>query len=173
MTPKLHPLLEYLESLDGCRADLAVLERLLLESGVTRRDLGEFVKFGPEKYQRNLVCESRWYELVCLCWSPGQHTPIHDHSGSACAFRVVEGDVFEQRYEPDDGGVIRPTESRTVRQGLVCASIDADIHCVGNRQPSGEDLVTLHVYSPPLRRFNTYEEGSAKVDVMQFDPAPV
>ena len=152
---RLSPLLDYLASLDG-RADLAVLSRLLQNLAVTRADLGAACRFGADRYQRNRIAESDWYELVCLCWSSGQRTPIHDHRGSSCAFRVVEGVATETAFEPTPSGLICPCGSRQHGAGCVCASEEDDCHQVANTQPAGEDLITLHIYSPPLRQFNVY-----------------
>ena len=37
-----------------------------------------------------------------------------------------------------------------------CGSQDSDLHQVSNLQDGDADLVTLHVYSPPLRWMGTY-----------------
>jgi hypothetical protein len=44
-----------------------------------------------------------------------------------------------------------------MKPGYVCAAEDADIHQVANMQAAGTDLITLHIYSPPIRKMNTYE----------------
>jgi hypothetical protein len=44
-----------------------------------------------------------------------------------------------------------------MKPGYVCAAEDADIHQVANMQAAGSDLITLHIYSPPIRKMNTYE----------------
>ena len=46
--------------------------------------------------------------------------------------------------------------SATHRAGGICATEDADIHQVSNLADDGGDLVTLHVYSPPLLNMGTY-----------------
>ena len=96
--PKLRPLFEYL---DGLRkpADLEILRGLLEQLSVQRRDLAAVCIFRPERYQRNLVRATEFFELVCVCWASGQRTPIHDHAGSSCAFLVVEGTATEIRFE--------------------------------------------------------------------------
>lgn len=154
-TGRLGPLLDYLGSLDG-RADLEVLSGLLGDLAVTRADLGAACRFGADGYRRNRIAESDWYELVCMCWSSGQRTPIHDHRGSSCAFRVVEGVATETAFEPTASGLICPCGRREHGAGRVCASEEDDCHQVANTQPAGEDLITLHIYSPPLRQFNVY-----------------
>jgi cysteine dioxygenase len=153
--PGLRPLLDYLDDL-GEPADLAVLRRLMEELGITRADVEDACIFEDERYQRNMIRRTGWYELVCLCWRSGQRTPIHDHFGSACAFRVIEGIATETRFERTASGLICPTWTKHHEPGYVCASAEADIHQVANTASPGTDLVTLHCYTPPLRHFNVY-----------------
>jgi cysteine dioxygenase len=61
----------------------------------------------------------------------------------------------ESQFVRTKDGLIYPTFSRQVPAGSVCASQDEDIHQVSNLQ-SGLDLVTLHMYSPPLLVMGTY-----------------
>ena len=48
------------------------------------------------------------------------------------------------------------TGSRDLPAGYLCGSVDEDIHQVSNLQAGGADLVTLHVYSPPLLRMDVF-----------------
>ncbi len=153
--PALKKLLGYLDHL-GHEADLKTLSRLLGELEITRDGLGPACKFKPERYQRNPIRQTDWYELLCLCWQSGQRTPIHDHAGSACAFLVVEGVASESRFERTDSGLICPVWTKHHEAGYICASAEADIHQVSNAQPAGEDLITLHIYSPRLANHNVY-----------------
>jgi cysteine dioxygenase len=40
--------------------------------------------------------------------------------------------------------------------GSVCASEDDNLHQISNLQDGDADLVTLHIYSPPLLHMGTY-----------------
>jgi cysteine dioxygenase len=169
--PALRPLLAYLDSLDR-RADLAMLRSLLGDLEVTRVDLAPACLFSRERYQRNVIRRTPWYELVCLCWLSGQRTPIHNHTGSSCAFRVVEGLATETRFERTASGLVVPSWTKTHQPGYVCAAADADIHQVANAQAEGRELVTLHIYSPQLRGFQVFSldtpcawsEGAVRTD---------
>ena len=44
------------------------------------KDWREFALFCPHKYARNLVEFNDNFELIILCWLPGQESPIHNHS---------------------------------------------------------------------------------------------
>ena len=111
--------------------------------------------FDAVRYRRNLIRRTPTYEALLLCWLPGQRSPIHDHRGSGCAFRVVEGVVTETIYERTTGDLATAATMRWLPPGTICASRDFDIHEVANSDCRA-DLVTLHVYSPPLREVNLY-----------------
>ncbi|MCH8252758.1 MAG: hypothetical protein IID36_09940, partial [Planctomycetes bacterium] len=51
---------------------------------------------------------------------------------------------------------IKAVSSHDLPVGTINATQDSDIHQVSNCQAAGEDLITLHVYSPPLLRMDTY-----------------
>ncbi|MFG0291829.1 MAG: cysteine dioxygenase [Phycisphaerales bacterium JB065] len=145
----LEPLLGYLEQLTG-PASLSRLEALLRSTRMTRQDFGSFCNFGLRSYKRNVIARSRWFDLALLCWRPGQRSPIHDHRNSACAFRVIEGEGTETRFElTGQGKEVHPVESHDMPEGYICAAHDGDIHDVANQTDS--DLITLHAYSPRLK----------------------
>jgi len=153
---KLAPLCDYLASLTG-PPDLTLIEDLLTDLDLTREDLAPHVRFNrtSEHYRRTRVASSGWYELLVVCWAPGQRSAIHDHAGSACAFRVIEGKGSETVFEPDDDGTVTPVDAALLTEGTVCASIDEDIHQVAN-DTDDQDLITLHLYAPSLASMNTY-----------------
>lgn len=153
--PKLQELIAYLDTLDA-RADLRVLSGLLSKLSVTRQDILPCCCFGQKGYKRNTICESPWYELLALCWRSGDRTPIHDHQGVSCAFKVVEGEGTEIRFKPTPSGLICPVATIPMSPGYICSADDADIHEVANMQAPGADLITLHIYSPPIKSMNTY-----------------
>ncbi|HYE63077.1 MAG TPA: cysteine dioxygenase family protein [Phycisphaerales bacterium] len=152
---KLRPIIAYLDSLSG-RADLKVLEGMLQKLDITIEDIRSNCIFGERGYKRNTISRSEWYELLALCWHSGDRTPIHDHQGVSCAFKVVHGTGTEIRFRPTPSGLICPAATIEMRPGYICSADDADIHEVANFQGPGQDLVTLHIYSPPIKKMNVY-----------------
>jgi cysteine dioxygenase len=133
----------------------------VLTEGLTRlpadwQELQSFAQFSPERYRRNLVHAGPAYHALLLCWRSGQRSPIHDHRGSACAVRVLRGEATETVFEMTEEGNVFPTRTRTLQEGFLCATQDLDIHQVSNLQPTNADLITLHVYSPPLLVMGQY-----------------
>jgi cysteine dioxygenase len=122
-------------------------------------DLGELsahLHFAEKRYTRNLVHATLSYHVWLLCWKNGQRSPIHDHSGSACVVRVLRGTLTETLFELAPNGHVKATFSRDFAEGSLIGSEDTDIHQVSNLQAEDADLVTLHVYTPPLHRMNTF-----------------
>jgi cysteine dioxygenase len=64
--------------------------------------------------------------------------------------------MTETRFDYTPNGHIKAVSSREYGVGSVIGSQDSDLHQVSNLQAGDGDLVTLHIYSPPLLRMNTY-----------------
>lgn len=158
--PKLAALIEYLEKAEG-RIDLDTLAGHLKDLNVTRNDFSDCCIFGTRGYRRNTISRNDHYELLALCWRSGDCTAIHDHKGHSCAFRVIEGTGTEIRFKVTASNLICPVETNSMPPGYICAALDADIHQVANMQPEGTDLITLHIYSPPIKKMNTYQFAQA------------
>lgn len=155
-------LIEITNYLQSCNApvDLQHLHTLLNSTTIARQDLEQFCHFAPDTYKRNPVSSSKWYEMLVMCWGPGQHSVIHDHSGSSCAFKVIVGNAQEMRYEQtgrelNGKKLVKPVINNSYKPGFVCAAYDIAIHQISNTSTS-EDLITLHIYSPPLN-MGTYD----------------
>ncbi len=128
------------------------LKRLRLEWAA----LEPFAQFSPERYRRNLMHAGPAYHALVLCWRNGQRSPIHDHRGSACAVRVIRGEATETVFQLTEDGHLFPERTRQMSEGFICATEDMDIHQLSNLQPGKADLVTLHLYSPPLLVMGQY-----------------
>jgi cysteine dioxygenase len=68
----------------------------------------------------------------------------------------VTGELTETIFDAVEPGYVRPGKINRYRQGYVCSSVDRDIHQILNHQPAGCELITLHIYSPPLASMNSY-----------------
>jgi cysteine dioxygenase len=121
-----------------------------------REAIAEGVAFSDASYQRVRLHATPHFEVLLLCWRSGQRSPIHDHRGSTCGVVVVEGEATETIYTPSPCGCLVPRRTRSLKQGSTCVARDADIHQMGNLAPPGRDLITLHVYSPPLTAMRVY-----------------
>jgi len=119
--------------------------------------------FAANTYARNLVCRTPSFELLVLCWRPGHESTIHDHAGSLNAIRVYRGELASRVFVPAAGrpagaGPVELLAEERVRTGVNRGGI----HQIANT--TDEDLVTVHVYAPPLLELTVYSTDSADVE---------
>jgi cysteine dioxygenase len=167
------PLARLVAALEGFRSPptFAELQSLLDRAEVGEAELAPYVKFRPGTYVRTRVMRNEHAELLVLCWRPGHYTSIHDHNGSYSVIRVLRGRMHETLYDYDPERGLCEGESHTWRPGHVTVADIPDIHRIGNADGSGEDMVTLHCYSPPFDVIRTYQVGSRETGTLRPEPA--
>src|SRR2546423_12256352 len=111
MAQTLDALLDYLDDLEG-RAPLAELTQAMASTDVDWQQVAQFIQFSPRGYTRNLIRGGPWYNVLVLCWKNGQRSPIHDHSGSSCAVKILRGTATETSFHYPPNGHVWATPSR-------------------------------------------------------------
>jgi mannose-6-phosphate isomerase-like protein (cupin superfamily) len=101
-----------------------------------------------------------------ICWSHDQDTGFHDHDESAAGIAVVSGRVREDRLTVSGRPVSREIGPRTTFT-LPPVAIHRVLHA------GSEPAVTIHAYSPPLRRTGAYRLGENGVLERESQPFEV
>jgi predicted metal-dependent enzyme (double-stranded beta helix superfamily) len=94
------------------------------------------------------IHRDEYVDVWLICWSAGNDTGWHDHDGCAGAVRVVRGAITESRLRI--GGV--PVQT-VVTAGCSFSFGPDHIHRLTG---AAEQSISLHAYSPPLRRVGQY-----------------
>lgn len=111
-------------------------------------------------YRKRLHRNSRW-ELLLLCWLPGQYTVIHDHGESYSATRIISGVMSEIVYEcRGEGKRMKRLATRSLAAGRVTLEPVGAIHKVFNDTTA--PAASLHLYSPPLKELGSYDEATGR-----------
>ena len=87
-----------------------------------------------------------------ICWSEDQDTGFHDHDESGAAIAVVSGRVREDRLTLTGAPI-----SKEIGAGATFTVPPVAIHRV--LHAGNGPAVTIHAYSPPLRRTGAYRVG--------------
>jgi cysteine dioxygenase len=143
----------------------AELNDWLANVEIQELDLKPYVGFKEGNYWRHRVCRNNAVEMLVICWRPGQKTPIHDHNGSHGVVRVHQGLMWETMFAYHKQKGLCYDTGRECPAGTVTGAGVPDIHQLGNPEVSGQDLITIHIYAPPLGVLKTYKVGSAQVDI--------
>ena len=134
-------------------------------ANISNDELLPYIGFKDGNYWRHRVCRNEFVEMLVLCWRPGHRTPIHDHNGSHGGVKVHEGPLWETIFTYDEVKGLEYKSAREYAPGAVTGSDIPDIHQLGNPDVSDRDLITIHVYAPPLGVLHTYKPGSTKIDL--------
>lgn len=144
---------------------LAQINEWLASVDISSVDLEPYVGFKEGNYWRHRVCRNEAVEMLVICWRPGQKTPIHDHNGSHGVVRVQAGLMYETIFAFDTEKGLSHDTGRDCPTGTITGADVPDIHQLGNPEQSGQDLITIHVYAPPLGVLKTYKLGSSQIDL--------
>lgn len=131
------------------------LRRFVLNLTPQRSEIDGYTQFTENRYARNLVYKNANFEVLVLCWRPGQRSPIHDHGSSICTVYTVEGVLSADNYRRLSNGHIRADYSEDFKPGSVLSIQTTEIHQVSNLQNSA-DLISLHFYLAPLENNHVY-----------------
>ena len=135
---------------------LDTLVDLMRQVDISIDDVGDQTIFCDTDYERNLWRCNTGYAALILCWKPGQASPVHDHRGSACGVRVLQGKLQEIIYKRNTDQSLSEDTTNIYEVGHVCGSYDGDIHIIANNFPGEGNLVTLHIYTPPLTAYHVF-----------------
>ena len=138
---------------------------------ITDSSLRPYTYFDNQFYTRNLIYRDDLFEVMSICWEPGQKTAVHTHNGQICWMISQCGNLGVVDYKwlgcdhPENQNVVgidclagsEHTLLEVVREIEACADgpvITADklqtIHRLYNLSERNERAVTIHIYSRPI-----------------------
>ena len=84
------------ELFDSEVVNIEEVEAVLASYKSRPSDWKKYAKFDKYKYTRNLVHKGNGkFNLMLLCWAPGNQSTIHDHANAHCFVKVLDGNLKE------------------------------------------------------------------------------
>ena len=167
LTPAVHTLVEALTRDFAADIQGPNAKRLLEEYVTKHDDWRDYAIFRPDggMYARNLIAKNEMFELLCLCWGPGQTSPVHNHEGQNCWMAVLDGPMEEAHFafpEPEAEGPLEAGALKSFSPGDVAFIRDEiGLHLV--RAAQAKPAYSLHLYSRPYDECNCYCEETGRV----------
>lgn len=119
-------------------------------------DLEPYVFFSAQRYTRNLLYRQQEYELLLLCWMPGQASPIHGHEGEKCWMRVEQGSLhFTDYTSRKEGDTVVVEQKYSIEGGRGFVDGPAVIHRVINQ--GDVPAISLHLYARPFAQCDIFD----------------
>lgn len=146
----------------GPKRYLSILDRVDVHS----MDLAPFATWAPKHYTRNCIARTDHFELLLICYEPGQRTSIHDYSTEEAWVHLVKGTLMDERFEHTADGKLRKiSSSKLVPDSFTYLHNGYSIHRYTNA--STERAVTLNLYARPLRTWKVYDERTGSGSTRQ------
>ena len=123
--------------------------------------------WNEEHYTRNCIVRSENFELLLLCWEPGQFTPIHGHGGEECWVYMVEGNLHEERFKLDQNNqLVISNQWEMPAYHTSYMEDDMGFHLLRNN--SGQRAISLHLYVNPIDSCMVYDEESKQFETKEL-----
>ena len=84
--------------------------------------------------------------MVLICWQPNQFTEIHGHPSGGCLYKVLKGEIVEERYS----NMKVLLEENIINSHNNIQYIDNSICLHKMINISEVPCISLHFYSPPF-----------------------
>ena len=138
---------------------------------ISDASLAPYLVFDDNYYTRNLVYRDDLFEIMTICWQPGQRTSVHTHNGQLCWMIPQRGSLRVVDYKwlgcdhPENQNVVgidclagsdhikldRIREVDAFAGGPVLTADKLQtIHQLFNDSHERERAVTIHIYSRPI-----------------------
>jgi cysteine dioxygenase len=136
---------------------LSILERAQIPSEHFLR----LCTWNTKHYTRNCIARTADFELLLICYEPGQSTSIHDYNTEEAWVHPILGSVVEERFEPPDhGGLRKISSAKLVTDSFSYLHNGRSIHRYINN--TEERAATLNLYARPLIKWKVYDERSGE-----------
>lgn len=142
---------------------------ILARYAVPSADLEPYFRWNTRHYTRTCIQRNDDFELLVICYEPGQRTSIHDFNSQTAWVHPVLGEVVEERFTLEKNGILKPNGELHLHPGDIDRfSNGSAIHRFTNRGPGR--AVTLNLYAKPMSQWRVYDERTGDFSVSPAGP---
>ena len=117
-----------------------------------------YAHWSQDNYTRNCIIREQKFELILLCWEPGQKTPVHCHGGEECWVYLIDGIIEEKHFQFLDDELIREDKVVLESGGKSFMSDEIGYHSLENI--SSRRAYSIHLYMDPIDDCTVYDSKS-------------
>ncbi len=110
-------------------------------------DLGEIARFLRNPETNHVLVRNKLMKVVLIHWPAGKSTTVHGHAKGGCVFRLLYGDLVEERFSNRHSATIL---SKNFLYSGSISYLDNQMafHKVSN--PFETSAISLHAYTPGI-----------------------
>ncbi|MBL0127903.1 MAG: cysteine dioxygenase family protein [Flavobacteriales bacterium] len=149
--------------------DLDSYPGILARYAIPSRDLEPYFRWNTRHYTRTCILRNDDFELLVICYEPGQRTSIHDFNSETAWVHPVIGELVEERFSIEPNGGLEPVSEAHFHPGdLDRFTKGSSIHRFTNRGPGR--AVTVNLYAKPMSQWRVYDERTGGVSISPAGP---
>ena len=137
-------LVKTLESLEEFTPES--VHEVVSECDIGVEDLKNWIDYDypvSDSYGRKMVHDGGFFEVMVMCWRPGDYSAIHDHGKAEFGAVKMFGDAEHASFELEEGRLTTIARERN-ESGTTLKVTASLIHQMGN--PGEKNFFSLHVY---------------------------
>ncbi|WP_019392544.1 cysteine dioxygenase [Priestia filamentosa] len=143
------------------------LRKALLALDINFDELKPLLQSAEDKpYYRKLLYQNDEVELLVMNWSGIECAP-HDHGHSYGWIQVVNGTTINTVYEVKENQLPEELFSQYQEEGKIFFAPQKGVHKMNSA--GGTNLVTLHLYAPPIKGMMVYDLEACAACVVSDD----
>ena len=154
-----HGLREMSDEMFVCEPVYDFLNRHPIETD----SIQKYLFWSPNFYTRNLIYKDDRFEMMAICWEPGQVSRVHNHCEQRCWMMVPLGRLKGQNFAVEEidetRGYCKLRETDTFELAECLAAkveLEEPIHQILNLPEYDERAVSIHIYSKPYNHCISY-----------------
>lgn len=135
----------------------------LSEHPVDVDSIQRFLFWSPNFYTRNLIFKDARFEMMAICWEPGQVSRVHNHCEQRCWMTVPTGKLKGQNFAVEEIDAtrgyckLRETDTFELAECLTAkVELEEPIHQILNLPEFEQRAVSIHIYSKPYDHCISY-----------------
>jgi cysteine dioxygenase len=134
---------------------------------LSQDDVLSYASWSDESYTRNCLELNDKFELILLCWEPGQITPIHDHGGEECWVYFVNSQFQEIIYEKEGDNLTKSSKAIVTHGDISYMSDFMGVHSLQN---IGKNRgFSLHLYAKPITSCNVFNDDLDQFELVEMN----
>jgi cysteine dioxygenase len=136
------------------------------ELQISAKDVDEFAFWNNDYYTRNCIARSDEYELLLLCWEPGQASAIHSHNEQECWVKVISGTFRETIFSFDEltNSMVELESKLLGRTDASSMENQSNFHRLSTT--GSERAMSLHLYMKPITHCEVYNVNDQKLTLL-------
>lgn len=158
-TNKITSLKSLLQELD-CGTGLDGYLGLMHNLRLSKEEVLPYCTWNSQHYTRNLVAKTSQFELIIMCWEPGQSSPIHSYNNEQGWMYVVDGQLNINHYFESYGEAKMQyyKEVQLHKGAFLYVNDYLGFHSAINATQAR--TISLHLHAGPVEKWKVYDPKS-------------